>query len=99
MVVRGGTAILPVPGKPSCFSYYDIGRLLWASIFGMGFLERWAIRITWAEQRAGRKQTRSRVFFFFALFHKVGCVQFVCRPWQKGTAQQLYCLTLGYSMN
>lgn len=68
MVVRGGTAILPVPGKPSCFSYYDIGRLLWASIFGMGFLERWAIRITWAEQRAGRKQTRSRVFFFLPFF-------------------------------
>lgn len=104
MVVRGGTAILPVPGKPSCFSYYDIGRLLWASIFGMGFLERWAIIIHGPskEQEANKLVAAC---FFFALFHKVGCVQFVCRrrrgewPWQKGTAQQLYCLTLGYSMN
>lgn len=73
----------------------------------MGFLERWAIRITWAEQRAGRKQTRSRVFFFLPFFIRWAVysssagdgVGGMAMAEQKGTAQQLYCLTLGYSMN
>jgi hypothetical protein len=86
MVVRGGTAILPVPGKPSCFSYYDIGRLLWASIFGMGFLERWAIIIHGPSKEQEANKLVAACFYFFALFHKVGCVQFVCRRRRGGMA-------------
>jgi hypothetical protein len=91
----------------SCFCYYDMGRLSWASIFTWAawheLLWEMGRKINWVEQRIGRKLlVAASIFPFSAML----CTPSVCRrrrgefQWQKrGTAQQFVPDARRYSMN